>query len=883
MRDAGDKSYRAGMTIATLALMIAPAVLTAQSPTNSTTTADVSIADKVTWLARNAVTVRSIDPHDQDFADLRPLAKSIGDARIALLGPSREAAAVNAKDRLVRFLHQEMGFDILVADTSLFDAEELDRAMDRGAAAPEDLQNAIALTFASRGPMETTQPDILDYARATHKTGQPLHIAGFRSYVSTFMGADCAGQLFQFVDRIDPHLALPADRKSIQSLLILSSPVPRAVPVGPRQWDKVLPSALEAIARLDDGLGRLPPNSPDAPEISFYRYTLANLSHWALLQARRPLPTPRLDPLVWMAKVWRPKSKIVVWSSYVTPMRNEPVCREFGAAVYTIGLSEIKDDNGELQILAAGTQPPSAPVDGSLESLLHAVRKPYSFVDFRSLPQDHWLTQPPAARFVLIPGGISSWRLNYDGLLCIDLAMLKGKKNDGAERTTTAFASAPVAERETAPVSIADKVAWLARNAVTVRSIDPHDQDFADLRPLAKSIGDARVVLLGGSREAAAVDAKDRLVRFLHQEMGFDILVSGANLIDAEEFDRAMDRGASPAPALQNAIAFTFAIQRPFNPPGSQAPGAWPPAGWPPDLGWPWDAPTVIRGIQMGNYGSGVSPMQIAQPDILNYARDTHKTGRPLHIAGFRDGVAGTAAGGYAGQLLQFVNRVDPHLALPTDRTMIQSLLILYNLPRSNRLWSQPENFWKYAQTVIMRLCDGLGRLSPNSPDAWEASFNRHILANLGYWTFRVVGRPFQIEHLDSLTWIAKVWRPERKIVVWSSNEAAMRSAPVCAEFGDAAYTIALSEIKDDNGVLEVLAAGPQPSLAPVEGDLESLLHAAGKPYSFVDFRSLPQDHWLRQPLAAKLIPAPAISSWPTRYDGLLCINLAVLKDNKKK
>jgi hypothetical protein len=110
-----------------------------------------------------------------------------------------------------------------------------------------------------------------------------------------------------------------------------------------------------------------------------------------------------------------------------------------------------------------------------------------------------------------------------------------------------------------------------------------------------------------------------------------------------------------------------------------------------------------------------------------------------------------------------------------------------------------------------------------------------------------------------------------------------MRSAPVCAEFGDAAYTIALSEIKDDNGVLEVLAAGPQPSLAPVEGDLESLLHAAGKPYSFVDFRSLPQDHWLRQPLAARLIPAPAISSWPTRYDGLLSIDLAVLKDNKKK
>jgi hypothetical protein len=67
-----------------------------------------------------------------------------------------------------------------------------------------------------------------------------------------------------------------------------------------------------------------------------------------------------------------------------------------------------------------------------------------------------------------------------------------------------------------------------------------------------------------------------------------------------------------------------------------------------------------------------------------------------------------------------------------------------------------------------------------------------------------------------------------------------------------------------------------------VEGDLEGLLHAAGKPYSFVDFRSLPQDHWLRQPLAARLIPAPPVSSWPARFDGLLSIDLAALKGRNK-
>jgi hypothetical protein len=225
---------------------------------------------------------------------------------------------------------------------------------------------------------------------------------------------------------------------------------------------------------------------------------------------------------------------------------------------------------------------------------------------------------------------------------------------------------------------------------------------------------------------------------------------------------------------------------------------------------------------------------------------------------------------------------VDPHLALPANRKAIQSLLnfITRTGPVAPKQW---DHVLPPGLEAVAKLYDGLGRLPPDSPDAPETSFYRHTLVDLGFYASLKAGRPVPVQPKDPLVWTAKVWRPESKIVVWSSNEMATRMAPVCREFGAAVYTIALSEINNDTGVLEVLPASPQPSLAPVEGDLESLLHAIGKPYSFVDFRSLPQDHWLRQPLAARLIPAPAISSWPTRYDGLLSIDLAVLKDNKKK
>ena len=44
----------------------------------------------------------------------------------------------------------------------------------------------------------------------------------------------------------------------------------------------------------------------------------------------------------------------------------------------------------------------------------------------------------------------------------------------------------------------AGKVAWLIKNAIALQSVDPKDDDFADLRPLRQSIGNCRIVMLGG-------------------------------------------------------------------------------------------------------------------------------------------------------------------------------------------------------------------------------------------------------------------------------------------------------------------------------------------------------------------------------------------------
>src|SRR5260370_1064257 len=71
-----------------------------------------------------------------------------------------------------------------------------------------------------------------------------------------------------------------------------------------------------------------------------------------------------------------------------------------------------------------------------------------------------------------------------------------------------------------------DRIAWLKSHAAALRSIDPSDSDFSDLEPIRSAIGEARIVMLGEQTHGDGVTfhAKTRLIRFLHEQCGFDVL-----------------------------------------------------------------------------------------------------------------------------------------------------------------------------------------------------------------------------------------------------------------------------------------------------------------------------------------------------------------------
>jgi erythromycin esterase len=73
-------------------------------------------------ILENTLEIRSNNPNDSIFPDLEILKETIGNKRIVMLGEQDhgDAATFEAKTRIVKFLHQEMDFDVIVFESGFF-------------------------------------------------------------------------------------------------------------------------------------------------------------------------------------------------------------------------------------------------------------------------------------------------------------------------------------------------------------------------------------------------------------------------------------------------------------------------------------------------------------------------------------------------------------------------------------------------------------------------------------------------------------------------------------------------------------------------------------------------------------------------------------------
>ncbi|HYW33367.1 MAG TPA: erythromycin esterase family protein [Gemmatimonas sp.] len=158
---------------------------------------------------RASVAIRTIDPADADFKDLEHLKKALGTARVVVLGePHNDGATLQAKARLIRFLHEQMGFDALVIEQDLLGVREDVRQLATETPLAE-LRGSVA-TY-----VDAERAWLFSYVAEQARGPRTLHLSGMDPLwntreLSTAFGPD----LVAFFDKVKPG-TLPADLRAV--------------------------------------------------------------------------------------------------------------------------------------------------------------------------------------------------------------------------------------------------------------------------------------------------------------------------------------------------------------------------------------------------------------------------------------------------------------------------------------------------------------------------------------------------------------------------------------------------------------------------------------------------------------------------------------------
>lgn len=409
----------------------------------------VSQIEKVIWLHENALLVRSISPSDDDFSDLQSLKEIIGNSRIVLLGEQShgDGSTFLAKARLIKFLHQEMGFDVLAFESGLYDCNKAWELIQTGDDVPITFCQAVFQIWASSKKL---QP-LISYLEKTARSDNPLELTGFDCQ---FTGSLSKIYLVSEIDTfLKEHNISTEDpywfsfKSSLQNLIqyYYITQLPTI-----DQREKFFNTCKIIREKIKSDTG------PNDSQATFWLQMLESIEMQAKQTWQIYLSTKEgnyLDPLiyqmrdiqmgrnlVWLANELYPNRKIIVWAATFHTVRNlniietgdpetqelynqfstmgDVVFKEFGDKIYSLGFTSY---SGKVGIVWSDTTTNlEKPSKGSFEDLLNRTNFKYAIVDFRQPSKGgEWLQESMMSRPLGHKEMKADWSKVMDGMMFI--------------------------------------------------------------------------------------------------------------------------------------------------------------------------------------------------------------------------------------------------------------------------------------------------------------------------------------------------------------------------------------------------------------------------------------------------------------------------------
>jgi erythromycin esterase-like protein len=366
--------------------------------------------------------INSIAPEDTDFSDLQFLKPVLQNKRIVLLGEQlhSDGSTFLAKSRLVKFLHQELGYDVLCFESGLYDTWLMQRQFEKdGKLQPE---TALWPFWASSCQTE----HLWQYVTQELQRENPVQLAGFDIQFAT-------GDINN-----DTYKTLLTDY--LQNKQITLSHYPQFLQLlnyfQKNSWIWNFKPSQDSIAieltQIIDKINSIPIVTQE--DEVYIRY-LQGIKQWYWLVRNYPYGNPQrlhirdslmADNLQWLINSVYPDKKLIIWAANMHIMQHfyqnvadtytsmgTYIKQKFPNNSFTVCFTSFGRINPVGQLFQTGSR-------RALEYKLHQLNTRYAFINFNELPDDSFLKKEIYLRVNQDVNRSGNWGNLIDGLFYID-------------------------------------------------------------------------------------------------------------------------------------------------------------------------------------------------------------------------------------------------------------------------------------------------------------------------------------------------------------------------------------------------------------------------------------------------------------------------------
>jgi len=413
-------------------------------------TSNETLLDWKKWANDHAYSLSSIQPETFDgqkipankFDDLEMLKPLLHDKRIVFLGESSHGVAQFnlAKTRLIQFLHQDMGYNVLAFESGMGNVMNAQGQIDKQAA----LQTMKDAIFGVWWTKETLP--LFDYAKSTQATEQPLVLTGFDiQQQGAFTNGDWLQnpKLAQQFNEAEKQLAEWSSGKDLKgyqkvkaTIIDVYKQVQSQIQFKEKELQAAYPKEPHIVKLMDRTLADRIRLADEYIELTIQsNIDIEQNNIESFLQTMEWRDQAMMENLLWLAEEVYPTEKFIVWahndhirkaqsdvmgSPYPVKLMGERLPDIYKKYSYVLGLYMT---SGETANNMGEPMPVLPPVKGSIEDILSSTNKPYTFIDLRNRQNERgnsWMFEPRLSyswgmiQESLVP------RDQYDGILLID-------------------------------------------------------------------------------------------------------------------------------------------------------------------------------------------------------------------------------------------------------------------------------------------------------------------------------------------------------------------------------------------------------------------------------------------------------------------------------